>query len=76
VTENEKRLLDGFLETLSDKMSVAGCNDFVLEDTEENRAIYREGYDGEEPVANDLGEIFCLDFIILGVLRKRLANAD
>ena len=76
---NEKRVLLEFIDQLSDYQSNAGCNDFELENTDENwdlvvKAEDWNGIVGEEAQERpDKGEkIYTMDCVILGYLKSLL----
>lgn len=76
---NEKRVLLEFIDQLSDYQSNAGCNDFELDNTDENwdlvvKAEDWNGIVGEEPLERpDKGEkIYTMDCVILGYLKSLL----
>lgn len=73
MTKNEWHIIDGFLDRLSDVMSAAGCNDFQLPDTPENRMLCTAAYPDEELRVRK-GQIYCDDFTILNEIRQRLAK--
>ena len=76
---NEKKVLLDFLDQLSDHQSTAGCNDMVLENTDENwdLVVKAEDWNGlaeeEAQERPDKGEkIYTMDTIILGYLKSLL----
>lgn len=76
MTEHEARLVVGFLEDLSEKYGAAGCNDYPMLNTQENRDLLASAYrrNGEpDREAEWLGEkIIAIDFEVVDELIARL----
>ena len=75
MSDNDRALIREFLEDLAERISCAGCNDYELDDTPENRELYAAAYadDGPEmPLRIINGKIACSDFVIVHELIRRL----
>lgn len=79
LTRAEAEQLVHFLDDLSDKYGNAGCNDYDLDNTDENWALWQEAYkddpdrDMERPPLKQ--KLFCADFIIVEHLKAKVAAA-
>ena len=76
LTEGEYEFLRYCLRTCSDTFSTAGCNDYRLPDTPQNRAMARAAYDwsaGEdrEPATDGKGNLVTEDSVLIGYLQGR-----
>ena len=76
-TKAELHLLDEMLDYASNEMSNAGCNDFELEDTPENREIVTKAEqammgDDFEGVSIYKGKILTNDNLLVDYLRDRI----
>jgi hypothetical protein len=78
MTKNELEILDGMLERLSDIMGNAGCNDYELPDTPENRELVTQAHHEELDFTIRVykGMIQTTDWVVLGYLRKKLRGAN
>lgn len=74
MSDNDRALIRGFLEDLVERMGRAGCNDYELPDTPENRKLvvtaYAEASDWHLHRVD--GKIRCADFMIVHELIRRL----
>lgn len=75
MTKNDRAVLDRLLQDLSDRYSNAGCNDFELEDTPDNRELVKtaeslcDAFDG---FRLSRGKLCTVDWMVVAELRKRL----
>lgn len=79
MTNNDITQLVSFINDHIEKMGRAGCNDYFLENTPENRKLaiaaglqYIEDGDEARPVRIIDGKIVTTDFVILIELKRRL----
>ena len=78
MTNYEAQLLAKFIDDLGRRMGNAGCNDFTLPDTEENRTLVRSaeqygmGKDAKEKLDVQGGKIVTDDFVVLDYLKHRM----
>lgn len=78
MVQSDKQLLSNFIDDLCERMGCAGCNDFEMDDTEDNREVYKAAYADEGrdfPVSVHGGKILCHDFVILRELQKRMMQS-
>lgn len=80
--EQELKLIVDFLDVLGDKLGNAGCNDFELEDTPDNRALIAKAAlyndpkateEDQEPMVYD-GKLLTQDTLICGYLKSRITK--
>lgn len=79
LTEPESKFLLDMLELLFDKLSAAGCNDYMIGATDENKAFIDAAYYHAQCAADDFpsaygnGSTYCLqDFVLLDYLLSKV----
>ena len=78
LTKTEKELLFGFIDEWHEYQSNAGCNDFTMPNTQENRSFMRAmcGWCGDKETLNCLNteddEIGTMDGLVLDFIAHRL----
>jgi hypothetical protein len=77
LTPTEVSLLLYFMETLGDKYSVAGCNDLKVYNSQDMLEIISQSFEDEEDEHGDVPtdvEIYAVDFMVLGYLKRKISN--
>lgn len=71
LTEAEKKVLGDFFDRLQEDMSNAGCNDYMIEDKELQKAV-ADYHNQDDPQAGAEPCRVNYDFIVLFYLRKKM----
>ena len=80
LTDSEAKQLSAFLADLSEKYGNAGCNDYWMENTDENWYIWKEIYKDiddykDEKRPNRKQKISCSDFMVVEYLKGKIDDS-